>query len=284
MDQDFIDLIEMKNVTFQKMDASIPEVEKYINDNSVVLNLAAINGTSLFYTRPFEVLNLSILPSLNLPLICSEKNAVAYYYFGSSESYAGGVNLQYLQVPTPEQVPLIIQDPSESRWSYALAKIAGEVAAFSAHKQYGLQVGVFRLHNIYGPRMGFEHVVPDLIRSFTKGKFEVKNATHTRSFMFIEDAVVAIDSILNSNFLKECKPAIINIGSDIEISIAELAKTIQSELGIDHEIEDIFDHFGSVSRRRPDTTLLNRYCNSRPTSLKEGLTKTIAFYRKSGLL
>ena len=284
LDDDFHNLIEMQNVTFHKIDASVPAVEKYIDGDSIVLNLAAINGTASFYTRPFEVLKHSILPSINLPQICSEKNAAAYYYFGSSESYAGGVNLGFVNVPTPERVPLVIQDPSEPRWSYALAKIAGEVAAFSAQKQFGLRVGIFRLHNIYGPRMGFQHVVPDLIRNFSKGNFQVKNATHTRSFMFVEDAVKSIYSLLKSDFLEECKPEIINIGSDLEISIEELANIIQFELGINHQIEKVSDHEGSVSRRRPNTSLLRRYYSEDATSLSEGVKRTILYYQKSGLI
>ena len=271
MDKDFTLLLKSSNVTFHNIDASSNKLKDILDRDSIVLNLAAINGTESFYSRPFDVLSDSSLPSLSIPKACVLASVKEYYYFGSSESYAGGVNLGYTDVPTKENVPLIVENPENPRWSYATAKILGEVAALCAQSQYGLQVGIFRLHNIYGPRMETSHVVPDLIEKFSKGILEVFNCKHTRSFMYIDDAVKAILACIQTGFLFRHSSRIVNIGSDQETTIFELAQMILRLQSTEGNIRCVNGHLGSVTRRLPDITKMREFYNDNLLELPEGL-------------
>jgi nucleoside-diphosphate-sugar epimerase len=271
IDKELSILLKSSNVTFHNIDASSDKLQDFLDRESIVLNLAAINGTEPFYSKPFDVLYDSSLPSLSIPKACVLASVKEYYYFGSSESYAGGVNLGYTEVPTKENVPLIVESPENPRWSYATAKILGEMAALSAHSQYGLQVGIFRLHNIYGPRMETSHVVPDLIEKFSKGILEVFNCKHTRSFMYIDDAVKAILTCIQTGFLIRHPSRILNIGSGQETTIFELAQMILRLQSKEGEIRCIEGHLGSVTRRLPDITKMREFYTDNLLELPEGL-------------
>ena len=275
MDRDLWGIINESKIQFVELDATKPELESYLSSESIVLNLAALNGTELFYSKPFDVLYKTSLSALEIPSMCSRVGVKAYYYFGSSESYAGAINLGIAQIPTIEGVPLVLDRPDKVRWSYATAKILGEVATFGIKHQYGIPVGVFRLHNIYGPRMKTSHVIPDLIDKFKKGHLQVLNCSHTRSFMYVDDAVKAIFKIVDSGVLLGMDFPIVNIGSDEEVSIRELAIRIKHLLGIKEQFICVQGHEGSVERRVPNLQLMRELYESKLTSLNEGLAKTI---------
>jgi UDP-glucose 4-epimerase len=275
MDQKFGELIKRSNVHFYHLDAATKELESCIDSESVVLNLAAINGTDMFYSKPFKVLYESSLPSLSVPFLCSKVGVRAYYYFGSSESYAGSVRNGLVGVPTPEETALMVENPDDARWSYATAKILGEVAALNANKEFGIPVGIFRLHNIYGPRMKTSHVIPDLVNRFLQNNFQVLNCSHTRTFMFVEDAVKAISSCIQSEFLLQQALPIVNIGSDNEVTILELAKRIMKILSVTGEIICVNGHRGSVERRLPNIQKMRSFYKEAFVTLDDGLARTI---------
>ena len=85
---------------------------------------------------------------------------------------------------------------------------------------------IFRPHNIYGPRMGMRHVIPELcvVRRTETGSIKVYSPEHTRTFCFVDDAVEQIFSLMRKqNALGET----FNIGNEMpEISMAELAEII----------------------------------------------------------
>ena len=105
-----------------------------------------------------------------------------YIYFGSSESYAGGLDLGIIELPTKESIPLVVPDIENIRWSYGASKTLGEIATISNHVQNKLNFLIVRLHNIYGPRMGVKHVIPDLIQRFLAFNGGVYGLDETRSF------------------------------------------------------------------------------------------------------
>ena len=189
-DSEFRELINKPNCEFIEADARDMKIlEQIIKPEDVVFNLIAFNGTGNFYEVPSDVISHSALTGINIALVCATKKVKSYYYFGSSESYAGGIENSWVPLPTPEKVPFVISDPSNPRWSYAISKQIGEMACHANGFQHGLNFLIFRIHNIYGPRMGFDHVVPDLIRKFAKGDGTVLGPDQTRSFLYIDDAV-----------------------------------------------------------------------------------------------
>jgi nucleoside-diphosphate-sugar epimerase len=184
----------------------------------------------------------------------------------------------YTQVPTAENVPLVIQDVYNPRWSYAASKTLGEVAVIANHHQYNLQFIILRIHNIYGPRMGLKHVIPDLIHKFNLGNMQVHGVNETRAFFYVND----LNRILYEFIFNEKIPSnlIYNVGSTQEISVLELSKLLLKEMNLDLEIDPIDSFVGSVQRRCPDTSLLRSYCKYTETDLIVGLKETLAWYKK----
>ncbi len=226
-----------------------------------------------------HVIHNSALSSIFAAEYSAAANVVSYIYFASSESYAGGVSLGLLEVPTAENVPLVIEDVNNPRWSYAASKSIGEVSTIANHVQFGLQYYILRIHNIYGPRMGFNHVVPDLIRKFSLGNFQVNGVHETRAFLFIKDLNRILYEVIFTEKLK--KNAIYNVGSNNEITIFNLAKLILKEMNIESKIEPIQSFKGSVPKRCPDTSLIRSQISYPDTPLSVGIRETLAWYKNN---
>ena len=279
-DVDFKELISYNRIEFKQLDLT---QEKSFVDlftiNDIVINCAAMNGTQNFYEKPVQVIRSSAISAVYAAEYCSKVKVKKYLYFASSESYAGGVTMGYTPVPTTENVPLLIQDVYNPRWSYAASKTLGEVATIANHHQYNLQFIILRIHNIYGPRMGLKHVIPDLIYKFSSGNMQVHGVSETRAFFYINDLnKILYEFVFNENITGNL---VYNVGSTNEITVLELADIIRKEMNLDSEIEPLDAFLGSVPRRCPDTSLLRSQINYTETDLIVGLRETLAWYKKN---
>ena len=135
------------------------------------------------------------------------------------------------KIPTNENVPLVVPDILNPRYSYGGGKIASELLAVNFAKQFNLDLKIFRPHNVYGPNMGYEHVIPEIINkvlSSNDGKvFMQGDGSDTRAFIFIDDFIQAFNLVMN-DFSDEM---IFHIGNMEEISILEIYKKIISLSG-----------------------------------------------------
>ena len=206
------------------------------------------------------------------------KKLKKFFFASTSEIYSNSIKKLKVKIPTPESVDLLVSDLSDRRSTYFLSKIYGE----SLVHQSKLPFIIFRPHNIYGPRMGQSHVIPETIFKFLKAKEKVISfsASHTRSFCFIDDAVDQLIFLLR-------KPKIINQTFNIgnqkdEIKISYLIKKIR-KIMLKENIKIIFkkDNHGSQERRCPDMYKIRRLSNFKTTSLDFGLEKTIKWYSKN---
>jgi len=275
-DGDFIRLSGLQNVKFIELDLSKESsFDGLFQKSDLVINCAALNGTQNFYQVPLDVMINSGVSALYAARYAALAQVQKYIYMGSSESYAGGVNLGFVDVPTRENVPLVIENVENIRWSYSLGKTFGEVACYAANSQLGLNFQILRIHNVYGPRMGNKHVIPDLIEKFRLGNMDVPGHSETRAFMYIDDLVEVVKYlILHDN--KEIQ--LMNVGSQTETLIKTLAERIAKGLNINIPINPLESWPGSVKRRLPDTSLLRSICAFKETSLDEGLDKTVSWY------
>ena len=278
-DAEFKKLIKSKKIVFKELD--LTQENSFIDlftSNDIVINCAALNGTQNFYEKPVQVIRNSAISAAYAAEFCAKVNVKKYIYFASSESYAGGVTLGYTKVPTSENVPLVIQDVYNPRWSYAASKTLGEVAVIANHHQYDLQFVILRIHNVYGPRMGLQHVIPDLIHKFNLGNMQVHGVDETRAFFYVND----LNRILYELVFNEKIPSnlIYNVGSTQEISVLELSKLLLKEMNLNLEIEPVDSFVGSVPRRCPDTSLLRSYYKYTETDLIVGLQETLSWYKK----
>jgi len=275
-DEDFLKLSGLQNVNFAELDLSKESsFENLFNKSDLVINCAALNGTQNFYQVPLDVMLNTGISAFFAARYAALAQVHKYIYLGSSESYAGGVNLGFVGVPTSESVPLVIENVENIRWSYSLGKTFGEIACYSANSQLGLNFQILRIHNIYGPRMGNKHVIPDLIEKFRLGNMEVPGHGESRAFMYIDD-LVGVVRFLIANENNDIK--LMNVGSQTETLIKILAEKIAEVLEIEKAIKPLESWPGSVKRRLPDTSLLRSIYAFDETSLDEGLDKTISWY------
>jgi nucleoside-diphosphate-sugar epimerase len=241
-----------------------------------VYHLATINGTQNFYSVPYDVAVSCVIPTWNLIEHFKHDKSVKFILAGTPESYASTIDAGYASIPTPESVLLSISSSLEPRWSYAAGKIFAEVLVSNANKQFGLNFLIVRFHNIYGPRMGPFHLIPDFLRRVQSKDFELYGGSDTRSFLFVSDAVSDLIALAeNSNAIND----IYNIGSNEEISVLDIAKRILAKLNSSSEIKIFPAPSGSVSRRSPDTSKIDKLLGNRPRILlDDGLDVCIKEY------
>ena len=248
-------------------------------DFEFVFHLAAYNGTQNFYEKPFDVLWNSSIPSANVCKALAElKLRPLCIYTSSSEVYARGVSLGITAVPTSEQAEVVLGPCAERRWSYGAAKCFGEYAFAAASHQYGLPYIITRVHNVYGPRMGFNHFIPDAIKRFRAADYSLPGSNETRSFCFISDAVSALAACMKLN--ESQRNRIYNIGSSEEMKIYEIAEIILECLGVEKsKIQCLPGVQGSVRRRCPtidDSAVVLGLANT--VSISEGISTMVNWY------
>ena len=237
-----------------------------------VVHLAYINGTINFYERPREVLDVAILGMKNVLDAMRENNVQELYLASSSEVY------QYPDVfPTPETVPMVVPDPFNPRYSYGLGKIVQEFMSIHADT-FLKRLAIFRPHNIYGPDMGFQHVIPELCAKIVAEKSNVVelkgDGSQSRSFCHISDFVQGFGLLLTAEFERE----IFNLGTREEVTISHLARTIASSLGREIEFVTTIAPQGETNRRTPDISKIEGLGYSPSMSLQAGVSEYCNWY------
>jgi len=274
------DLIENNRVKFIHLDLTKKEdVQQLETDYNIVFHLAAINGTENFYKIPYTVMDVAITSTMLL-LEHFGNSKTRFVFTSSSEVYAGTVNSRNDLVPTSEDIACTIEDTTNERFSYGGSKLACEILINSYACQYGLDYQIIRYHNIYGPRMGTKHVVPQFIKRAKEGEspFQIYGAHQTRAFCYVDDATRAT---LDLALTKDAH-GLYHIGNDREeVEIIKLAKMVTDW----YELEDSYGihaaPLGSVQRRCPDINKLSLATGFEPlVTLDSGLKKTIEWYNE----
>lgn len=283
-DEDLATLLAMPNVRLIKTDLTKQENWTQIGTGyDEVYHLVGVNGTKYFYEIPHEVLRIGVLTTMNaLEWFHSVNNKpdAKILYTSSNEAYASALEaFGTLPIPTPENLPLVIADTYNPRWSYGGQKLIGELFFIHYSKAYNFRMSIVRPHNFYGPRAGYEHVIPEIISRVTSRAepFPLFGADDTRSFCYIADAVLAIQKVMESR---------VTDGGTYHIGTAE--ETIIKNL-----VENIFDIMkwhpstldvknspqGSVKRRLADVSKIKGDIGwEATTTLTDGLRKTIDWY------
>ncbi|MBI4451967.1 NAD-dependent epimerase/dehydratase family protein [Candidatus Woesearchaeota archaeon] len=283
-DKDFGNLLKQKGVKLIQLDVTQENQFSRLDKNyEHVYHFAAINGTGNFYRIPDQVLKVGAVGTINVLEWFSSKNRNGKIMFSSSsEAYSGllGILGNKFKIPTPEEVPLVVENPKNARWSYGASKILGEVAFFSYAKARNFKrFCVIRYHNIYGPRMGYEHVIPQFCeRILRKEKtFRIFGGEQTRSFCYVDDAVDATKLVMES---EKTNGEIVHIGrDDAEIKIIKLAEELFDVANFHPKIKLEKEAEGTAQRRCPDITKLRKLGFKPKISLREGLKKTFEWYK-----
>ena len=243
-----------------------------------VYMLAAVVGVRNVEQDPARVVRVNSLALLHL-LDWLPGRGEVLFFASTSETYAGGVLAGTVPVPTPEDVPLSIPDITAPRFAYAASKLLGEAAVIHGARARDLRVVVGRFHNVYGPRMGADHVVPELaLRAWRReDPYRVYGAEQRRAFCHVADAVEAVTRLVTT---PAAWGSIVNIGNDTETRIEDLAALVLRATDFHPRLERLPAPAGSVPRRCPDLTRLRRLTGFDPkVSLEDGVRETVTWYR-----
>lgn len=248
-----------------------PDDVKHLPDVDIVVHLAAFNGTKYFYQLPYDVVRTNVLSTQNI-LDRYVGKVERIIFSGSCESYAGAVDLFDWPVPTAEDVPLVVSQIKNPRWSYGGSKIVNELQIISAGLQLGQDYSIIRYHNVYGPGQR-DHFIPEFIERVKNGIYELEGWSNTRSFMYIDDAV---DATVDIMFNKRCRDEIIHVGVNDQRSIKDVAEIILEEMNIDAKLVLKGAPDGSVSKREPDIRKLVELTGFYPkVDLRQGIRKLL---------
>lgn len=259
-----------KNVRFIKCDVNdyrdiAPVFGRYEFD--YVFHFAAVVGVQRTLQNPLKV--LADCKGMENILKLSKNTGVKRVFYSSSSEVYG----EPFEVPQRENTT-----PLNSKLPYAIVKNISEAYCRSYHQEYGLEYTIFRFFNTYGPNQSNDFVVPRFIqKAINNESIEIYgDGLQTRSFCYIDDNVEAcINSINSSNAINE----IINIGSDVEINIVDLAKLVIKLSKSKSEIRHLPAlKEGDMSRRCPDIKKMSKLLNRELIPLEEGLSKMIQVF------
>jgi nucleoside-diphosphate-sugar epimerase len=247
-----------------------------------VHHLAYVNGTEFFYSAPELVLDVGVKGMINVLDACRKHGVRDLILASSSEVYQTPP-----QIPTDESAPLIVPDVLNPRYSYGGGKIISELMAINCGRKFFDRVLVFRPHNVYGPDMGWEHVVPQFAlrlkaahASHPSGSlpFTIQGSgEETRSFCFVDDLVEGV-AVMRA---KGDHLGIYHIGTTEEISVADLARRMAQQIDRDIDLQTGPRLAGSTARRCPDISKLAALGYKPRVALAQGLAATIDWYWKN---
>lgn len=214
-------------------------VDKAVENQEVVLNLAALIAIPYSYHSPDTYIDTNIKGTLNVLQAARRHNVKRVVQTSTSEVYG---TAQY--IPIDEIHPLHPQSP------YAASKVGADQLALSFHTSFDVPVGILRPFNTYGPRQSARAVIPTIISQLAnKSKVKLGSLSPTRDFTYVQDtangflAAAQSDAIVGQT---------INLGSGFEISIKDTAETIAKLMNVKLELVD------DEQRVRPENSEVER--------------------------
>jgi NAD dependent epimerase/dehydratase len=214
-------------------------VDKAVEKQEVILNLAALIAIPYSYHSPDTYIDTNIKGTLNILQAARRHGVKRVVQTSTSEVYG---TAQY--IPIDEAHPLHPQSP------YAATKVGADQLALSFHASFDVPVGILRPFNTYGPRQSARAVIPTIISQLAnKSKVKLGSLSPTRDFSFVQDtangflAAAQSDAIVGQT---------INLGSGFEISIKETAETIAKLMNTKLELVD------DEQRVRPENSEVER--------------------------
>lgn len=244
-----------------------------------IIHLAAVNGTEFFYSKPEVVLDVGVRGMLAVLDACRANGIGNLVVASSSEVYQTPPT-----VPTDESVPLSVPDVLNPRYSYGGAKIISELLAINYGRRDFDRVVVFRPHNVYGPDMGWEHVLPQFAlrahEAVTRTSedplpFPIQgDGTHTRAFIHVDDFTDGLMTVIDRGE----HLGIYHIGNPEETSVAETARKVVAYFGRTAKLETSREPAGGTPRRCPDIGRLRTLGFTPRIGLDEGLPSLIDWY------
>lgn len=262
------------NFSFIEQDICLPlSLDRKVD---LVIHMASRASPFEFERYPIEILKantLGLMASLNI----AKEHGSKLLYTSTSEIY-GNPHV----VPTPESYYGNV-NPIGPRGCYDESKRCGEAFVVAYRKQFGLDARIARIFNTYGPRIRFDGIYARALPRFINQAMNAQPITifgdgmQTRSFTYVTDQIAGL---IRLAALDEARDAVVNLGSDIETTIKEMAHLVLKATGSQSEVTYHPLPDDDPLRRRPDITRARELLSWRPKiGLAEGLDRTLAWYR-----
>jgi NAD dependent epimerase/dehydratase len=221
-----------------------------MKDCDVVLHLAALIAIPYSYHSPDTYVDTNIKGTLNIVQAARDLGVSRVLHTSTSEVYG-----------TAQFVPITEEHPLQGQSPYSASKIGADQIAMSFYNSFDTPVAILRPFNTYGPRQSARAVIPTIITQIANGERQIKlGAVHpTRDFNYVADTVAGFIAAMNSD---RGIGEVINIGSNFEISIGDVARTIAEVMR--EEIEIITDE----QRLRPEKSEVERLWASNTKALE----------------
>ena len=236
-------------------------------DIDIIFHLGALIAIPYSYIHPRETIETNVLGTLNVLNAAKENGVEKLVHTSTSEVYG-----------TAKYVPIDENHPLQGQSPYSASKIGADKIAESFYRSFDLPVAIIRPFNTFGPKQSARAVIPTIItQALTKEKIFLGSLHPTRDYTYVGDVVEGFVKVAES---PKSVGEVINIGSNFEISIGDLANKIISLAGKNAEIitdtSRVRPQDSEVERLWCDNTKAKRLLGWEPkTSLDDGLKKTI---------
>jgi NAD dependent epimerase/dehydratase len=245
-----------------------------MEDCTVVFHLAALIAIPYSYHSPDSYVDTNVKGTLNIVQAAKRLNIKRVLCTSTSEVYG-----------TARFVPITEEHPKQGQSPYSATKIGADAIADSFFRSFNLPVTIVRPFNTYGPRQSARAIIPTIISQLLNKVTALKlgDVRPTRDLVYVKDTAEAFIRIAECNSLIGQE---INIATQTEISIGDLAQMLISKIGSNAVIEEdevrlrpenseVFRLLGSAEKLVQHTG----WCPS--TDLSSGLDETIAWFSDS---
>jgi len=277
----------LSNARFHYVKASIFDrdiLERLTQKCELIFHLAAMVGVEHYVEDPLAVLRANVEGTVEV-LRTALKYDRRIVFSSTSEIYGRNP-----KVPWTEEDDRVLGSTRMDRWCYSTSKAIGEHYCY-AYMNVGLRPVIVRYFNVYGPRLDaidVGRVITIFMGQMLRGEplTVIGDGLQTRCFTFVLDAVRAT---ARAGFEPEAEGEAINIGSEKEYTILQLAEALCHVAGRDPEKhirfvrqQDIYGpRYEDIRRRVPDTAKMRRLLGcSADTSLEVGLRLTYEYFEK----
>lgn len=251
-------------------------VEEAVAGCCAVLHLAALIAIPYSYRAPESYIDTNVKGTLNVLQACRRHNVAKLVHTSTSEVYGSA-----------RFVPITEDHPHQPQSPYSASKIAADNLALSYFHSFDTPVAVCRPFNTFGPRQSARAVIPTIITQLAAGADTIKLGAldPTRDFTYVSDTVNGLIAVAESD---AAVGQTLNLGTGYDVSIGDLAGLIRDQINPDATIELDSDRLrpkgSEVDRLRADNTRARSLTGwapdlAGPEGLREGLTRTIAWFK-----